>query len=61
MHLDDTSRNRRIGIALISMTTMCFASLDAVAKWLVQDLPVFQVVWRAGDGGRGGARDRCIS
>lgn len=45
MHLDDTSRNRRIGIALISMTTMCFASLDAVAKWLVQDLPVFQVVW----------------
>ena len=45
MHLDDTSRNRRIGIALISLTTLSFASLDAVAKWLVQDLPVFQVVW----------------
>ena len=45
MHLDDTARNRRIGIALISLTTLCFASLDAVAKWLVQDLPVFQVVW----------------
>ena len=24
---------------------MCFAVLDTTAKWLVQDLPVMQVVW----------------
>lgn len=45
MHFDDTARHRRIGIMLISLTTLCFAALDAVAKWLVQELPVFQVVW----------------
>jgi drug/metabolite transporter (DMT)-like permease len=41
----DNSRNRRIGIALVAITTMCFATLDACAKWLVQSLPVFEVVW----------------
>lgn len=45
MHFDDTARHRRTGIALISLTTLCFAALDAVAKWLVQELPVQQVVW----------------
>jgi drug/metabolite transporter (DMT)-like permease len=45
MHFDDTARHRRTGIALISVTTLCFAALDAVAKWLVQELPVQQVVW----------------
>jgi len=45
MHFDDTARHRRTGIALISVTTLCFAALDAVAKWLVQALPVQQVVW----------------
>lgn len=45
MHFDDTARHRRTGIALISLTTLFFASLDAVAKWLVQELPVQQVVW----------------
>ena len=45
MHLDDNARHRRIGIALISLTTLSFAALDAVAKWLVQELPVQQVVW----------------
>ena len=45
MHFDDNARHRRIGIALISLTTLCFAGLDAVAKWLVQELPVQQVVW----------------
>ena len=44
LHLD-TADNRRIGIALVTLTTLCFATLDACAKWLVQDLPVLQVVW----------------
>jgi len=44
LHLD-TAQHRRIGIALISLTTLCFATLDACAKWLVQELPVLQVVW----------------
>ena len=44
LHPDDTG-HRRIGIALISLTTLSFATLDACAKWLVQDLPVAQVVW----------------
>ncbi len=38
-------RQRRIGIALVSMATFCFAALDACAKWLVQSLPVAEVVW----------------
>jgi drug/metabolite transporter (DMT)-like permease len=42
---DDTARNRRIGIGLLTVATMLFATLDASAKWLVQTLPVFQVVW----------------
>lgn len=41
----DNARNRRIGIGLVSLTTLCFATLDATAKWLVLTLPVFQVVW----------------
>lgn len=41
----DTARNRRLGIAMVSVTTLCFATLDGVAKWLVLALPVFQVVW----------------
>ena len=44
LHLD-SPHNRRIGIALVTLTTLCFATLDACAKWLVQDLPVPQVVW----------------
>jgi len=42
---DDTARNRRIGIGLVCLTTLLFAALDASAKWLVRELPVFQVVW----------------
>ena len=42
---DDNARNRRIGISMVCLTTLLFAVLDACAKWLVQDLPVFQVVW----------------
>ena len=44
LHLDNAA-NRRIGIALVTLTTLCFATLDACAKWLVQELPVLQVVW----------------
>ena len=42
---DDNARNRRIGIAITSLSTLCFATLDACAKWLVQSLPVLEVVW----------------
>jgi drug/metabolite transporter (DMT)-like permease len=45
MHHDDNARNRRVGIGLICLTTLCFATLDAAAKWLVQSLPVVEVVW----------------
>lgn len=41
----DTSRNRQIGIALVTATTLMFAVLDTSAKWLVQTVPVLQVVW----------------
>ena len=44
LHLDNAD-NRRIGIVLVTLTTLCFATLDACAKWLVQGLPVLQVVW----------------
>jgi len=45
VHHEDTARNRLIGIGLISVTFLCFALLDCGAKWLVQSLPVLQVVW----------------
>ncbi len=41
----DTARNRLIGIGLVSLTFLCFALLDAGAKWLVRTLPVAEVVW----------------
>ncbi len=41
----DEARHRRIGIALVTLTTLCFAVLDTCAKWLVQTLPVAEVVW----------------
>lgn len=41
----DSARNRLLGIGLISVTFLCFALLDAGAKWLVRTLPVFEVVW----------------
>ena len=43
--LSDTARHRQIGIALVTATTLMFAVLDTSAKWLVQTLPVVQVVW----------------
>ena len=39
----DSARHRRIGIALVTVTTLMFALLDASAKWLVVTLPVMQV------------------
>jgi drug/metabolite transporter (DMT)-like permease len=41
----DTARNRRVAIGLVSLATLCFAVLDTAAKWLVQSLPVIEVVW----------------
>lgn len=41
----DDAANRRIGIGLVTLATLCFAALDAVAKWLVASLPVAEVVW----------------
>ena len=41
----DSPRARRAGILLICAATLCFATLDASAKWLVQGMPVLQVVW----------------
>ncbi|MEW6689236.1 MAG: DMT family transporter [Pseudomonadota bacterium] len=41
----DSARNRLLGIGLISLTFLCFALLDAGAKWLVRTLPVVEVVW----------------
>ena len=43
--LQSSARHRRIGIGLVTLTTLCFAMLDTAAKWLVLALPVLQVVW----------------
>ena len=43
--LESSARHRRIGIGLVTLTTLCFAMLDTAAKWLVLSLPVLQVVW----------------
>ena len=43
--LRSSARHRRIGIGLVTLTTLCFALLDTTAKWLVLSLPVLQVVW----------------
>ena len=39
------ARARRVGIALVSLATFCFAVIDTCAKWLVHTLPVAEVVW----------------
>ena len=41
----DSARSRRIGIGLIVAGTVCFSIIDASGKWLVQQLPVAEVVW----------------
>lgn len=40
----DSAHSRRIGISLVIAATLCFSIIDACAKWLVQQLPVAQVV-----------------
>lgn len=45
MQTTDEARLRRRAIALVAVSTLCFAALDAVAKWLVRTLPVAEVVW----------------
>jgi drug/metabolite transporter (DMT)-like permease len=45
MLLADSARNRLVGIGIVSLTFVCFALLDAGAKWLVRTLPVLEVVW----------------
>lgn len=41
----DTSRNRHIGIALLSLATLSFSALDSTVKWLLLGLPLGMVVW----------------
>ncbi len=41
----EEARLRRRAIALVAVATLCFATLDAAAKWLVKTLPVAEVVW----------------
>lgn len=41
----DSGRNRLIGIALVSAAVLCFSILDSCAKWLVQSLPLMQIVF----------------
>lgn len=45
LHAAADARQRRIGIVLVSLATLCFAVIDTSAKWLVQTLPVAEVVW----------------
>ncbi len=42
---DNTSKNRQIGILIASISTIFFATLDASGKWLIQTLPLMEVVW----------------
>ena len=42
---DNTSKNRRKGILIASFATICFAGIDTSGKWLVQTLPILEVVW----------------
>jgi drug/metabolite transporter (DMT)-like permease len=44
LHLD-SGRNRLTGIAMVSAAVFCFSILDTCAKWLVQSLPLLQVVF----------------
>ncbi|MFN4168192.1 MAG: DMT family transporter [Pannonibacter phragmitetus] len=41
----EESRSQLIGIGMLLLACFLFAGLDATAKYLVRDLPAFQVVW----------------
>lgn len=45
MQGSEEARLRRRAIALVTLATLSFAALDAVAKWLVKSVPVAEVVW----------------
>ena len=42
---DNTSKNRQKGILIASLGTLFFATLDTGGKWLVQSMPIMEVVW----------------
>ena len=44
LHLD-SGRNRLVGIGMVSVAVLCFSILDVSAKWLVQSLPLLQIVF----------------
>jgi drug/metabolite transporter (DMT)-like permease len=44
LHLD-SGRNRLIGIGMVSVAVLFFSILDTSAKWLVQSLPLLQIVF----------------
>jgi len=39
------ARSRLIGIGLIFLALMCFATLDTAAKWLTSHIPILEGVW----------------
>ena len=41
----DTPAKHRIGILIVALATLCFASLDTSAKWLVTHIPILEIVW----------------
>jgi drug/metabolite transporter (DMT)-like permease len=44
LHLD-SGRNRLIGIGMVSAAVLCFSILDASGKWLINGLPLLQIVF----------------
>lgn len=42
---EDTLSNRQTGILLLSVATFSFATLDSSVKWLLQTMPLLEVVW----------------
>ncbi len=45
MWRDDTAKNRRMGIALLSLATLMFCMLDSTVKWLLASIPLMELVW----------------
>jgi drug/metabolite transporter (DMT)-like permease len=40
-----TKSNNALGALLTVLAMLCFASMDAMAKWLVADYPIAQMMW----------------
>ncbi len=45
MLVDDSARNRLIGIGISSVAVLFFSTLDGLGKYLIQFQPLVQVVW----------------